>query len=445
MASHREDWTGHFRGPVLPGRTPGFVLRPGSVEEVVEAVKLCAAANVPIVPQGGNTGLVGGGVPTRGDEVVLSLGRMDAILDFDDVAGIVSCEAGCVLDALSARVAPGHVMPLDLGSSGTCQIGGNLSTNAGGLRVVRYGSLRASVLGLEVVQANGERLDLMNTMRKDNVGYDLKQLFIGSEGTLGIITKAAILTPSAPSAVNVALLGLSSYADVVSALAEAKRALGEVLSAVEYWDAASMRLVLEHCPEAVPASPLGASEFPFHLLVETSGSNNEHDMEKLSGFLEGFPAGVLAASATQAAALWAVRENIPVALKRKPGHTYKYDVSVPTLRIDEATETVRRRLRDETAVEVFQYGHVGDGNLHLNVCSEQHDAGIKDAIESSLYDFIRDCRGSISAEHGIGVLKAHKMDSVKGAATMGVMRGVKALMDPHNLLNPGKVLHTHNN
>ena len=371
VRAFRVDWLGQSVGPWLEGRTPCCVLRPRSTREVSAMLRLCSEHGVPVVPQGGNTGLVGGSVPSRGDEVVLSLSRLDQVLSFDGAAGAVSVQAGCVLDALGAFLRErGHCAPLDLGSSGSCQVGGNLSTHAGGLRVVRYGPLRASVLGLEVVLADGRVLDLQRALRKDNTGYDLKQLFLGAEGTLGVITAATLLCPPLPRAQHVALVGLRSYAEVLAALAAARDALGEVLSAIEFWDGASMALVRRRCGLR---DPLGDGSAPFYLLIETSGSNAAHDREKLLALLERFALGVLAEDHAKARQLWAIRESITLALKQSGGHTFKYDVSLAPSLIDRATQLVATRLKD-TQASVFQYGHVGDGNLHLNVWNSTYDA-----------------------------------------------------------------------
>mmetsp|Transcript_10830 Transcript_10830/g.20063 ORF Transcript_10830/g.20063 Transcript_10830/m.20063 type:complete len:494 (-) Transcript_10830:105-1586(-) len=443
VAPYREDWLGQFGAPAPTENTPRFVVRPGSPEEVAEMLQFCNANKVPVVPQGGNTGLVGGSVPCRGDELVLSTSRLNKILSFDHDGGSITCQSGCVLDDLNAYAkARGYIMPLDLGSSGSCQIGGNIATHAGGIRLVRYGPLRTHVLGLQVVLADGTILDSMSSLRKDNTGYDLKQLFIGSEGTLGVITAAAISTPPAPTSTKVALLGVSSFEEVISVLRSAKSSLGEVLSAIEYWDNGAMNLVTEQCPDTVPMNPLG-TDASFYVLIETSGSNESHDEEKLFQFLEPYSLGTIATDLSQATSLWAVREHIPVALKQA-GHTFKYDVSMPSALLDTATKTVARHLKEKGGacadVKVYQYGHVGDGNLHFNVLASGPDASIKQAIEESLYPYLASVRGSISAEHGIGVLKAKSLVGAKSHEEMAWMRRLKASFDPVGILNPGKVL-----
>ncbi|GBG31529.1 D-2-hydroxyglutarate dehydrogenase, mitochondrial [Hondaea fermentalgiana] len=442
VEGHRMDWLKQFEGPVLDNdRTPKFVLRPGSTEEVSEILKYCHKHEVPVVPQGGNTGLVGGSVPKRGDEVVLNLARMNKVLDFDDVGGVISCQAGCILaDLESYASARGYLMPLDLGASGSCQIGGNLATNAGGIRLVRYGSLRSNVLGLEAVLADGTVLDMMNTLRKDNTGYDLKQLLVGSEGTLGVITGAAIITPPKPVARQVALLALDSFDEVLSTLQKARSCLGEVLSAAEFWDSPSLNMLLDTMPEVVSSRPI-EGDHPFYLLIEAAGSDAEHDMAKLERFLDGFEHGVLAMDESQVASLWSIRENLPVALQHRGGRTYKYDVSIPSSLFDELTNLIRKRVASVSEdAFVMQYGHIGDGNVHVNGWSPAFDQDVLDALEDELYAFLTKHRGSISAEHGIGVLKAKKMHISNTESSLALMRSIKNLLDPKNILNPGKVL-----
>mmetsp|Transcript_10258 Transcript_10258/g.20101 ORF Transcript_10258/g.20101 Transcript_10258/m.20101 type:complete len:518 (+) Transcript_10258:182-1735(+) len=440
--SHRVDWLGQFRGPELDGdRTPRFVLRPDSTEQVSQILKFCSQNKIAVVPQGGNTGLVGGSVPSRGDEVVLSLARMNKVLNFDDVSGVLCCQAGCILDDLETHVSKsGFVMPLDLGASGSCMIGGNLATNAGGIHLIRYGSLRSNVLGLEVVLPDGTVLDMMNTLRKDNTGYDLKQLFVGSEGTLGVITAAALITPPKPASSQVALLALNSFEEVLETLQKARSCLGEVINAAEFWDSKSMDLVFEVLPDVVGPRPIEAG-YPFYMLVEAAGSNSEHDMAKMENFLDGYEAGVLAMDESQAQALWKIRENCPVALRHKDGYNFKYDVSVPIPLFNELTTAVRERLATVSKeVEVVQYGHIGDGNVHLNVWAPAFDQKIKDSLEDELYKYLAAHRGSISAEHGIGILKASKMHISNSEPTLKAMRQVKNLFDPMHIMNPGKVL-----
>jgi len=262
------DWTHKFKGE------GNVVLRPKTTEQVSKVLRYCNERKLAVVPQGGNTGLVGGSVPVF-DEIVLSTSLMNQITAFDEVSGIVTCQAGVVLAALESFLFEHqHTVPLDLGAKGSCQIGGNVSTNAGGVRLLRYGSLHGSVLGLEVVLADGSILDMLASLRKDNTGYDVKQLFIGSEGTLGVVTAVSLLAPPKPKSVNVAFFGCRSFAQVQQMYLRAKRDLGEILSAVEFIDRLALEMVLKFSPDS--NDPFSKA-YPFYLLIETSGSNKEHD------------------------------------------------------------------------------------------------------------------------------------------------------------------------
>ncbi|XP_023552171.1 probable D-2-hydroxyglutarate dehydrogenase, mitochondrial isoform X2 [Cucurbita pepo subsp. pepo] len=335
------DWLRKYRG------SSKLLLQPRSTEEVSQILKYCNSRDLPVVPQGGNTGLVGGSVPVF-DEVIINLGLMNDIISFDKVSGILVCEAGGILENLSSFLDnQGFIMPLDLGAKGSCQIGGNVSTNAGGLRLVRYGSLHGSVLGLEVVLADGSVLDMLTTLRKDNTGYDLKHLFIGSEGTLGIITKISILTPSKLPATNVAFLGCKDYSSCQKLLVDAKRKLGEILSAFEFLDNMSMDVVLNHLEGT--RNPLPSTMHNFYVLIETTGSNDSYDKEKLEAFLlrsmeDGLISdGVLAQDINQISSFWQIREGISEALM-KAGAVYKYDLSLPVEKMYDIVEAMRTRL-----------------------------------------------------------------------------------------------------
>ena len=440
MEKYAVDWQNKYRG------RPLCVTLPRTTEEVRAIVRLCAEYRTPIVPQGGNTGLVGGATPTEAREVVVCMERMNGILSVDEDAGCATCEAGVVLEDLESAVrSRGMTVPLDLGAKGKCQMGGCVSTNAGGLRLLRYGSLRGSVLGLEVVLANGEVLDLMRTLRKDNTGYDLKQLFIGAEGTLGLVTKVAISTPRAPLSVHVALFGLESLAKCVEMLKLARENLGEVLSAYEFFDRESLELVLAQLKGT--CDPLPGKPCAFYVVVETSGSVAKHDSAKLKSFLSivrrrGIVVdGVVGRDEKHAFALWTLRERISVALKYA-GAVYKYDVSLPTARMYNLVTTLRERFEPKfgSSVKVLGYGHLGDGNLHLNISCAEYDDAIERAIEPFVYEYVRDERGSISAEHGLGLMKAEEIHYSKDAKAVALMATMKRTLDPLGIMNPRKVL-----
>jgi FAD/FMN-containing dehydrogenase len=426
------------------------VLKPRSTEDVSKIVKYCFEKGIGVVPQGGNTGLVGGSV-SMGDEVVINLGAMNSIRSFDPVSGILVADAGCILESLTDYLAPHqHLMPLDLGAKGSCQIGGNVATNAGGLRLLRYGSLHGSVLGLEVVLPDGTIMDSLSTLRKDNTGYDLKQLFIGAEGTLGIITAVSILTPPIPRASNNVVLALPKFENVLPIYREVKSGLGEILSAFEWFDRESYDLVVKHGQgRALSEDEVEGAEC--FVLVETSGGRGEHDEEKLTDLLTSLldptngstpliNTGVLAQSPAQFSSLWALREGITESVS-KEGKPYKYDISIPLNKFKEVVDMTRERLSGVEGVKkVVGYGHVGDGNLHLNVVTDGYRDEIANKLEPWLYEVVASLRGSISAEHGIGAMKTHALKYSKDEHSIEWMRKIKDLFDPKGIMNPGKVL-----
>lgn len=446
IEQYNNDWMGKYKGRATT------VLKPKTAQEVSEIVKWCAQKGIGIVPQGGNTGLVGGSVPI-GDEVVISLANMNTVRSFDPVSGVLVADAGCILESLTDYVSPhNHIMPLDLGAKGSCQIGGNVATNAGGLRLLRYGSLHGSVLGLEVVLPDGTIMDQLTTLRKDNTGYDLKQLFIGSEGTLGIITGVSILTPPAPQASNNVILALPKFENVLPLFQQTKRQLSEILSAFEFIDRTAYDLAVKHGQGKglTEEETEGAECF---VLVETSGGRKDHDEEKLNDLLESLleadepliNTGVLSQNPAQFASLWALREGVTEAVS-KEGKAYKYDISIPLSTFKEVVDATRERLRekgllhDDAVKAVMGYGHVGDGNLHLNIVAKAYTQEITDALEPFVYELVAKYRGSVSAEHGIGAMKTHALHYSKDSVSIDIMHRIKKLFDPKGIMNPGKVL-----
>lgn len=428
------DWMHKYRG------SSKLMLLPKNTEEVSQILKYCDSRSLAVVPQGGNTGLVGGSVPVF-DEVIINVGLMNKVLSFDEVSGVLVCEAGCILENLAAFLdTKGFVMPLDLGAKGSCHIGGNVSTNAGGLRLIRYGSLHGTVLGLEAVTANGNVLDMLGTLRKDNTGYDLKHLFIGSEGSLGIVTKVSILTQPKMSSVNLAFIACKDFLSCQKLLVEAKRNLGEILSAFEFLDNNSMDLVLNHLDGV--RNPVSSSE-NFYILIETTGSGETYDREKLEAFLlksleQGLVSdGVIAQDINQASSFWRIREGITEALQ-KAGACYKYDLSLPVEEIYNIVNDLRGRL--DGLANVMGYGHLGDGNLHLNISAAEYNDKLLGLIEPYVYEWTSKHRGSISAEHGLGVMKANEIFYSKSPETVALMVSLKKLLDPKGILNPYKVL-----
>ncbi|XP_028554892.1 probable D-2-hydroxyglutarate dehydrogenase, mitochondrial isoform X1 [Dendrobium catenatum] len=429
------DWMRKYKG------SSQLLLLPRNTEEVSKILKYCNSRCLAVVPQGGNTGLVGGSVPVY-DEVIINLSTMDKIISLDKVNGILICEAGCILENLNSFLAnEGYIMPLDLGAKGSCQIGGNISTNAGGLHFIRYGSLHGNILGLEVILADGTILDMLTTLRKDNTGYDLKHLFIGSEGTLGIITKIVVLTPCKLSSTNSAFLACSDYLSCQKLLAEAKQDLGEAISAFEFMDCNSVEMALTHIEGA--RNPLPASLYKFYVLIETTGADESYNRTKLEAFLLRsmevglISDGVIAQDLNQASSFWQIREGLSEATA-KAGAVYKYDLSLPVDKLYSIVEEMRARLGN--IAKVIGYGHLGDGNLHLNISTTHYDEKILAQIEPFVYEWTAHHRGSISAEHGLGLMKAEKIHYSKSEEAVKVMASIKKLLDPKGILNPYKVL-----
>lgn len=436
------DWMRKYKGQTQ------LVLKPQTTQEVSQVLKYCNDSMLAVVPQGGNTGLVGGSVPVF-DEIVLSTSRMSKIRSFDEVSGILVVEAGCILEAADQFLAEkGHIFPLDLGAKGSCQIGGNVATNAGGLRLLRYGSLHGTVLGIEAVLPDGTIFSGLDTLRKNNTGYDLKQLFIGSEGTLGIITAVSVVCPQRPKAFNVAICGLESFDKAQRAFREAKSQLSEILSAFELMDSTSQKMVRAVTKKTHPLK----SNYPFYCLIETSGSNSDHDQEKLLAFLESAmfdgiisDESVLAQDETQMKFLWSWREGIPECIGHWGG-VYKYDVSIPLSDLYQLVEDTKERLvaagmvGDEEkypVVDVVGYGHMGDSNLHLNVATRRYDKEVERSLEPFVYEWIAGRNGSISAEHGLGLAKKAFIGFSRSEPMIRLMKQTKDFYDPVITRTPG--------
>lgn len=431
------DWMRKYRGHAK------LVLKPGSTEEVSKILKYCNDNMLAVVPQGGNSGLVGGSVPVF-DEIVINMSRMNKIRFFDEVSGILVADAGCILEVVDGYLADrGYIFPLDLGAKGSCHIGGNVATNAGGLRLLRYGSLHGNVLGIEAVLPDGTIVDDLSKMRKNNTGYDLKQLFIGAEGTIGIVTGISILCPQRSRAVNVAFFGLESFEKVQIAFHEAKGQLSEILSAFELMDGQSQDLVFAATKNKRPLE----GKYPFYCLIETSGSNSEHDNEKLEKFLESVMEkeivsdGVVAQDKTQLKALWGWREDASEASGHWGG-VYKYDVSIPLKEMYGLVEETRAKMgkaglmgdsNEFPVVGVVGYGHMGDSNIHLNVAVRRYDKAVERALEPFVYEWIAERNGSISAEHGLGLAKKNYIGYSRSDTMIALMKQIKSLYDPVSL------------
>jgi FAD/FMN-containing dehydrogenase len=428
-----------------------LVLRPSSTAEVAEIVRLCAASRLPIVPQGGNTGLVGAAVPPEdGGAVLLSLGRLNRVRAIDPVDFTITVEAGCVLaDVQRSAEEVDRLFPLSLGAEGSCQIGGNLSTNAGGIAVLRYGNMRDLTLGLEVVLPDGRVWDGLRALRKDNTGYDLKHLFIGGEGTLGIITAATLKLFPRPREVETAFLALGRVEDAMALFARARKASGDQLTAFELIPRLGLEMAMRHTPGV--ADPLSALS-PWYVLLEVSSSQSESG---LRGALEAFLAeamgeglvgdGVIALSSEQANALWRIREGMVEGQKHEGG-SIKHDVSVPVSKVAEfivkAIAAVEAKL---PGIRPIAFGHVGDGNVHFNLSQPK---GADTAVflarwaefNHIVHDLVQRFGGSISAEHGVGRLKRDELPRYKSALELELMRRIKHALDPDGLMNPDKVL-----
>jgi FAD/FMN-containing dehydrogenase len=438
------DWMRKYRGHTK------LVLKPKTTEEVSKILKYCNENKLAVVPQGGNSGLVGGSVPVF-DEIVVSLSRMNQIRSFDDISGVLVVDGGVILEVADNFLAEhNHLFPLDLGAKGSCQIGGNVATNAGGLRLLRYGSLHGNVLGIEAVLPDGTIVDDLGKLRKNNTGYDLKQLFIGGEGTIGIITGVSVFCPQRSKAVNVAYFGLPSFDHVQKAFKEAKIQLGEILSAFELMDGQSQGFVHKVTGNKKPLE----GDHPFYVLIETSGSNVDHDTEKLEQFLEYVMGeeivsdGVLAQDETQVRSLWGWREGITEAIGHFGG-TYKYDVSIPIQDLYKLVEETRERLNSKglvgdddsyPALGVVGYGHMGDSNLHLNVPVRRYTKEVEEAIEPWVYEWIQKRSGSISAEHGLGIAKKKYIGYSRSENMIKLMKQIKDLYDPQGIMNPYKYI-----
>ncbi len=446
LSAWEQDWRKRAHGHALA------VVRPGSTDEVSAVVRACAAAGHSLVPQGGNTGLVVGSVPDdSGRQVVLSLTRLNQVRAIDGANLTMTVEAGCILQTLQETAQKaGFLFPLSLAAEGSCTIGGNLATNAGGTQVVRYGNARDLCLGLEVVTAQGEVWQGLGGLRKDNTGYDLRDLFVGSEGTLGIITAATMKLYPLPAAQLTAWAAVPSLEAAVALLGLAHRHLGAGLTGFEVMGQFALGLVDRHMPQL--RVPLWA-DHPYCVLLENSDSESEaHARTQFEHLLESaFEDGivsdaVVAESLQQAHQLWHIRESIPLA-QAEEGLNIKHDISIPVSRIPAfCAETDALLQREIPGVRLVNFGHLGDGNLHYNVQAPTHGDPAtflreqEARVNTLVFDQVHRFGGSISAEHGVGSLKADKLVQYKDPVALGLMRNIKQALDPHNILNPGRVL-----
>jgi len=434
MSPYCIDWRGEFGAPALA------VARPKTVEQVSAVVRLCDGRGIAIVPQGGNTSLAGGAVPIAGrTQIVLSLSRMNAIRCVDPVGMTMTVEAGAVLENVQEAAREHDLLfPVSFAAQGSSQIGGVISTNAGGINVLRYGMVRQRVLGLEAVLADGSIVEGLRRLHKDNAGYDWKQLLIGAEGTLGIITAASLRLAPRPRHKVTAFLAVPDPAAALALLRHASTELGDALAAFELISPTALDLVRQHF---ALKPPMALRSWAVLIEAAASLSGLRDAMEAaLAAALEAGDAsdGVIAETEAQAAALWALREHVSEA-ELKSGRSVKHDVSVPIDRIpDFILDATHVLHRDFDGLQLVVFGHVGDGNVHFNVLGAAADA--KPAINRTVHDVVARCQGSISAEHGIGSYRVAELAHYKQAAQLGLMRAIKQALDPHGTLNPGKVL-----
>ena len=444
LTAYEQDWRRRVHGKALA------VVRPASTAEVAAVVKACAANGMAIVPQGGNTGLVVGSTPDEsGTQVVLNLGRMNQVRALDKDNLTITVDAGCILQSLQERCEKeGFLFPLSLAAEGSCTIGGNLGTNAGGTQVVRYGNTRELCLGLEVVNAQGEIWNGLKGLRKDNTGYDLRNLFIGSEGTLGIITGATMKIYPMPASQLTAWAALPSFEAAVQLLGLAHQYLGAGLTGFEVMNRFALSLVDKHMPQLrVPF--IDNPDFPYAVVLENSDSESEaHARARFEALMEAafeqeiVLDAVVAENLGQAHNLWHIRESIPLA-QVEEGLNIKHDISVPISRIPAFVEHATAVLQQKVlGMRLVNFGHLGDGNLHFNV---QAPEGVdpkaflearEHEINHIVYDAVAEFGGSISAEHGIGTLKAETLPQYQSPVALGMMRAIKKALDPQGIMNP---------
>lgn len=450
LSAWEQDWRKRISGKALA------IVRPAATEEVAAIVQLCArnqaALGISLVPQGGNTGLVAGSIPdASGRQIVLSLKRMNKVLAIDPDNLTMTMQAGCILqDLQDAADRAGFLFPLSLAAEGSCTIGGNLGTNAGGTQVVRYGNTRDLCLGLEVVNAQGEVWNGLSGLRKDNTGYDLTDLFIGAEGTLGVITAATLKLYPRPAAQLTAWAAVPSMEQANALLALAHRHLGAGLTGFEVMGQFALSLVARHMPQQrVPLY----GQTPWCVLLENSDSESEaHARAQFERLLETameqgcVTDAVVAENLSQARALWHIRESIPLAQPME-GPNIKHDVSIPVSRIPEFVKTTDALLaRAFPGVRFVNFGHLGDGNLHYNVQAPEGVDQVaflrerEDEVNAVVFDSVQKFGGSISAEHGVGSMKVDKLPRHKSAVALSMMRAIKRALDPGNLMNPGRVV-----
>ncbi|MFD2207653.1 FAD-binding oxidoreductase [Kiloniella antarctica] len=436
---------GRFVGETL------CVVKPATTKEVSAVVKLCSDNKVAIVPQGGNTGLVSGGIPFAEDRaIILNLSRMNTIRDLDPINNTMTVEAGCILQTIQDHASKNdRLFPLSLGAEGTCEIGGNIATNAGGINVIRYGNTRALILGLEVVTPTGEIWDGLRSLRKDNTGYDLKQLFIGSEGTLGVITAAVLKLFPSPKEQQTAFLALNSLEDALPLLNMAQSMIGDALTSFELIPRIGIEFSQKHGHRVI--DPIEAKHDWYILMEASAGTANSFLPDLFTKYMEkAFEEqwvldGVLAQNKAQSDSFWLIRENVTLCQKPEGG-SIKHDIAVPVSSIPtfirKANAAVKKLI---PGIRPYPFGHVGDGNIHYNLSQpvgmdKQAYLNRWEEVNRVVHDIVIDLNGSISAEHGIGRVKVKENAHYKSSIEIKLMQQVKHSFDPLNIMNPGKLI-----
>jgi FAD/FMN-containing dehydrogenase len=443
IAPYLVDW-GHKH----QGKSP-LVVKPINTQMVSEILKFCNEFNIGVVPQGGNTGLVGGGIPSdSGLEIVISLEKMNKILDIDTSNFTMTLESGCILlEVQEAAKKVDLIFPLSLASEGSCQIGGNLSTNAGGTAVLKYGNTKELVLGIEVVMPDGDIINQLRRLRKDNTGYDIKQLFLGAEGTLGIITKAVLKLFPFPKQKATSLIAIPNLPSSIPLFSRLRELSGDNMTAIEYMD----RTCIEMLVENTELEDVFKSKYEHYVLIEFSSSSSNQDLQALleSSLGELFEDSlasdaVIASSESQALNLWKMRETIPEVLRRTEAFL-TFDVSVPVSLVPEFILQATKTCNEVCELgRVSSFGHIGDGNIHFYLLKSKNDStdnflSKKSEITSKINDIIYKLDGSFSAEHGVGVLKKSELRLYKSNSEIKLMEQIKKTLDPNNIMNPGKV------
>ena len=436
LLKYNNDWMNKYHG------SSKLVLQPHNTIQISSILAYCNTHKLPVVPQGGNTGLVGGGTPVY-DEIIISLKNLNRIKKFDKNVDVLSCEAGCILQDLNNFVKDfGYEVPLDFGARGSCYIGGNLSTNAGGKYFIRHGSLRGNLLGLEVVLANGKILNMSSSLRKDNTGYNLQQMFIGSEGTLGIITACDIICKKRAKEQKLLVFTCEGFNDILTLHNLAKTHLNLNLSAFEYMDPFAYKVVMEKIPTIQNPFPKKDSNYFVGIIEVISNQNIEQIIESFYNIIEKekvFKEAVISDNESQFEELWKIRESVAEA-SNKVGLVYKYDVSLQIEKFDELTKIIRERTKG--LAYTVGYGHIGDGNIHINVgvYKQEDNDKVEELLEPFIFQWLKHRKGSISAEHGLGLMKGKYLDYCKSKEVIEYMKNIKNMLDPNGILNPYKVI-----